>query len=95
VTSLATRLRYRRSPGALWRDTGEHVVVLLHDGPSDVKVIGGGGALLWRLLDEPATTAELMAEFQKLGGSPPSPAEIEGCLSDLADQQLLQTIEES
>jgi hypothetical protein len=95
VRAVASSVLYRRPSGALWRDTGEHVVVLLHDGPSDVKVLGGGGALLWRLLEQPATTAELMTELQGIGGTPPSGREVEDCLSDLAEQQLLETIEQS
>ena len=41
--------RFRRVHTTLWRDTGRHVLAL-PPGAKDVVVLGGGAAVLWRLL---------------------------------------------
>jgi hypothetical protein len=59
-----TELRYQRDAGALWRDAGEHVVALPSVGGQDVFVLGGGGAIVWRLLEQPRTLEEMLADLR-------------------------------
>ncbi len=53
--------RVRRRPDALWRDTPSGVLVLGED--DDLICIEGAGRLLWLVLEQPATMAELRQFF--------------------------------
>lgn len=54
---------YQRSDRALWRDTGQHVVVLTTGNRKDVAVLGGGSAALWRLLQRRLSLSEIVASL--------------------------------
>lgn len=81
--------RYGRASSALWRDTGRHVVA--HGGlpGGRVHVLGGGGALLWRMLEQSATLAEILDALTAAGGSVPPNDEVAGCLDALVACGLL------
>jgi hypothetical protein len=51
----------RRRPDALWRDTPSGVLVL-GDG-DDLICVEGAGRLLWLVLEQPATMAEIQQFF--------------------------------
>lgn len=80
---------YARAPKLLWRDIGTRIVVLPAAGNHDVLVLGGGGAAAWRMLDVPLTVAELTSRFETPGGPRPSESEIQSCLHELVDLQLV------
>lgn len=51
----------RRRPDALWRDTPSGVLVLGEG--DDLICIEGAGRVLWLVLDQPTTMADLHASF--------------------------------
>lgn len=95
MTTTATSVQYQRPAGALWRDTGLHVVVLSQESSSDIKVLAGGGAVVWRLLEDPATISDLLTAFRRGGAEPPSADELEACLRELSEQGLVDACEVS
>lgn len=92
MASGQATLRYGRPAASLWRDTGAHVVVLPVGEETEVKVLGGGGALVWRLLEQPQTVEELFRSFAAAGVPAPHD-EVRACLSDLHEQGLIETDE--
>ena len=89
MTALLQSVSFRREATALWRDTGVHVVVL-PEHATEVKVLGGGGAWLWRMLDEPASMLDLLGVLTDEAGPTPDAGELEACLLDLVEQGLLR-----
>ena len=89
MSAVVAGTSYRRAPGTLWRDTGVHVLALPPGGEHDVVVLGGGGALLWRLLDRPLDVPGLRDSLVELGESSPEVAEIVACLDELLLRGLL------
>lgn len=84
MNTLVTRCQFVRAAGALWHDTGVHVVVLpRRDRHCDVVVLGGGGAELWRRLDEPVDAWSLAERLAGSGGASPDPEVLTDCLEDL------------
>lgn len=83
---MLTDRRYARAHAALWRDTGRHVVVLGPRQDAEVVVLGGGSALLWRLLDQPLELEEINRRVGLLGAGP---GEVASCLDDLVDRGLV------
>lgn len=83
MTALATRCQFVRAPGSLWRDTGLHVLVLPGKAAAEVVVLGGGGAVLWRVLGEPLTLDGIIAELGDAAASPPDSSAVAACLEDL------------
>ncbi len=51
-------MRYARNPRVLWRSTSRGPVLLApdHDQP---ELLGGQAAVVWEVLDEPLTAAEI------------------------------------
>ena len=66
--------RWRRHPSTLWRRSSDRVV-LLTEARDDILLLEGVGAMVWALLEEPATAAELAAS---LGDLTDTTAGIEG-----------------
>jgi hypothetical protein len=87
VTTTATTRRFRRVDTILWRDTGRQVLAL-PPGTTDVMVLTGGAALLWRLLDSELELAEIVAAISE-GAEAPDPDLIAACLDDLARSGLV------
>jgi hypothetical protein len=72
-------VRYARDPSALWRDAGACVLTLLPEPQAGVVQLAGGSAVLWRLLDQPRTVAELVAAVDTPDGEHPgAPLDREG-----------------
>jgi hypothetical protein len=67
---------YRRAPDALWRDTGRHVLVAVPH-RTEVQVLGGGGAAIWRHLARAASAGELADRFADQGNGPTVEALVE------------------
>ena len=89
--SLATAEgQFTRQSGALWRDTGRHVLALPSAERAVVVVLGGGGAVLWRLLEEPLRLTEVMSRLQTSEGAAPAEAEVLACLDDLVQRGLVE-----
>lgn len=96
MTALSSEIRYSRAHALMWRDTGVHVLVLprtVRNG--EVKVLGGGAALVWRLLDRSLDLAEVVATCGSVLEHAPSVDDISACLADLVSQGLLVTTTES
>ena len=72
MNPLIKECRYTRAHSVLWRDTGLHVVALGPRDDAEVAVLGGGSAVLWRLLDEPLGLDEIGGGGGG-GGGPPAP----------------------
>jgi hypothetical protein len=95
MTTIATAVQFQRPADLLWRDTGMHVVVLSEKSSSDIKVLGGGGAVVWRLLEQPATIADMLASLRCHGTELPTVDELDACLQDLLGQGLVTACEVS
>lgn len=51
-------MRYARNPRVLWRSTSRGPVLLAPD-RAEPELLGGRAAVVWEVLDEPLTTAEI------------------------------------
>ena len=94
MTTLMTRSRFRRRNYVLWRDTGVHVLVLAPGGRGRVVVLGGGGAAVWRLLDEPHDLAELDAMLAASAEGAPERDMLEDCIAEMLGQGVLRRVRE-
>ena len=58
-------MRYARNPSVLWRSTSRGPVLL---GPDQDRpeLLGGQAAVVWEVLDEPGTVADIAAAAQAL-----------------------------
>lgn len=64
VPGGSTGCRWVRAAGTLWRNAGDTVVLLPEGGDDQTHfVVSGSAALLWDLLADPVTLAELAAEL--------------------------------
>lgn len=88
----SSAVRYGRDPAMTWRDTGRHVLVAPVDRLVEVMVLEGGGAVIWRLLDEPDTATGIAGRLAELEGAP-DVAEVEACLALLTTQGVLRADE--
>lgn len=86
MNPILSDCRYARAHSALWRDTGMHVVALAPRDGAEVAVLGGGSAVLWRLLDEPLGLDEITRRLDSAGASP---EEVASCLDDLVARGLV------
>jgi hypothetical protein len=89
VSTVAAGCRYARAAGALWRDTGSHVVVLPDRHDAEVVVLGGGGAVLWRLLERSLSLGDIELQLHQADGHQPETSAVLGCLEDLVARGVL------
>ncbi len=83
MTALHTQTQaYQRAPQLLWRDTGSMVLVLPAHGHGDVMVLGGGSAVLWRMLATRRSLDDLMDAFADTP-EPPTADQLVGALGEL------------
>ncbi len=85
--------RWRRAPDVLWRSAPAAIVVLARHGDRPV-VLGGSGADLWDLLDEPRTVGQLAAALSERYAAPPEviAADLGGVIAGLAEQRVVQQL---
>lgn len=95
MTALAADCRYARAAGALWRDTGTHVLVLPDARDADVIALGGGGALVWRLLTRPLACGEIESELGRHAEPPPDREAVLECLRQLVACRVLSVVEQA
>ena len=75
--------QFERVGGALWRDTGVHVVVLPPESGAQVLVLGGGGAAFWRVLDRPRTLREVQERLALDAVEAPQDRDLLACATQL------------
>lgn len=92
MTAQVAEQQFSRVVATLWRDTGMHVLAIPEGERTDVTVLSGGSALLWRMLDEPQGVAALVARLSSPDGveQVPGEGEIRACLEDLVERGLVQ-----
>jgi len=85
--------RWRRQPGASWRDTLRGVVVLAPGGDEPVTITGSGG-VVWGLLDRPRTIEELVSELSQRYPTDPATirADVVELLAQLASKGALEEL---
>ena len=86
MSTIATTCQYVRVAAVLWRDTGLHVLVLPDGTSHEVVVLGGGSAVVWRLLAEPVDAAAIARRLGREAGEDLDPDAVTACLEDLADR---------
>jgi hypothetical protein len=84
---MAGTIRLRQSPSTPWRRVGGEVV-LAPPGREDFDVLAGTGAVVWELLDEPRTVAEVVGVLAELYGM--AEGDIDGDVGELVSA-LVQT----
>lgn len=95
MSSTSTDLRFVRRLGTLWRDTGLHVLALPGEARAEVMVLGGGSALLWRLLDEPLGLDDILQRLEVgAGATAPDVDVVSDCLADLVARGLVDHVDE-
>lgn len=84
--------RWRRRDAVLWRVVLDDAVILVPDESEPFALTGG--ASLWRLLEQPRTTAELISMLSGSQGAARSRAEgeLDSLLSELAAQGALERL---
>jgi hypothetical protein len=93
VTLHPTGEVYARSPRALWRDTGVHVLALVPGATEERMVLLAGGAvLLWRALDQPGDLDTLTRRLLLEHVEPPHRAEVTSTVADLHSRGLVVTV---
>lgn len=80
---------FTRRTGTLWRDTGRHVLALPESDGADVVVLGGGSAVLWRLLERPQSLPGILRRLAEAGGDAPTEDDVRACLDDLVTRSLI------
>jgi hypothetical protein len=83
----------RQVPSVLQRDLGDEVLLAL-PGRSDVDVLTGGAAMVWRLLDRPVAASELI---DAVAGTEEADrtelrAELDGVVADLRGRGLIEEV---
>lgn len=76
--------KWRRAEAALYREALDDVVILV-PGPESEPFALAGGAALWRLLEQPRTTAELLTDLTRGTSSQQLGTELDGLLARLVD----------
>jgi hypothetical protein len=92
VSLATTHDLFTRRLGTLWRDTGLHVLALPEGDGNDVVVLGGGSAVLWRLLESPVSLGDLLSHLDAEDPSGPSRREVTQCLEELVDRGLVERL---
>lgn len=91
--AAAAEQTVRRHPRVVsHRLAGEQAAVLLHLDTSAYHSINNVGALIWELLEEPLSLAELEQQLAALIGDPPASlaADIDDFLTSLAARGLIE-----
>ena len=85
--------RWRRQPGATWRQSLRGVVVLAPGADEPLTIAGSGGAV-WELLDRPRTTEELAEELSSRYATDPATVrrDLDGLLEQLATAGALEEV---
>jgi hypothetical protein len=65
---MAETVTLRRVPGALWRRLG-HGTLLAHPEGTAFEELSSSGAVIWELLQEPATADDLIGQVAILYGT--------------------------
>lgn len=91
MSVTTTHQRFARRLGTLWRDTGLHVLALPEEEAAEVVVLGGGSAVLWRLLAEPMTLADILDRLGAAADAPPEDV-VTSCLADMAARGLIEDV---
>ncbi|MEQ1788506.1 MAG: hypothetical protein ABL966_15745 [Acidimicrobiales bacterium] len=78
-------MRYARHPAVLWRSTSLGPVVLI-PGKDDPDQLGGLAAVVWEVLDDALTTAEVTAAVGAIVGEAP---DLSGALADMEAARLV------
>lgn len=94
MSVVGTRCLFVRAPGVLWRDTGLHVLVMPRHQVGDVVVLGGGNAVLWRLLAEPLDLAGVTEHLAAISAHTPDHDTVESCVEDLLGRGVLSRLTE-
>lgn len=89
MSLTTTHQRYARRVETLWRDTGLHVLALAEDESAEVTVLSGGSAIIWRLLEEPLTAADIVRRVHTTDGAAPPDGEVQRCLDELVARGLI------
>lgn len=85
---------YRRNESVVWRDTGLSAVALVLEPKADLPVVlGGGSAVLWRLLSSPRRLEEILDELSATAQLPPQ-HDVLDALADLRDVGLITRVDE-
>ena len=92
MSTLATERLFVRAPGSLWRDTGMHVLVIPPGAGSEVTVLGGGGAAVWRLLAEPVGLRELRERLLDTLDEGPEPGTVAACVDALVARHVVSCL---
>ena len=92
MSLTATDRTFARRAGTLWRDTGEHVLALPEGEGAEVVILGGGSAVLWRLLAQQLTLPQMLGLLSTSEDAPaPGENEVLTCLRDLVTRGLVGT----
>ena len=92
MSTIATTCQYVRVAAVLWRDTGLHVLVLPSGTSHEVVVLGGGSAVLWRLLADPVDAAAITHRLEQASGEEADSGAVTACLEDLADRGVVSRL---
>jgi Coenzyme PQQ synthesis protein D (PqqD) len=76
--------KWKRCKRVLYRETLDDVVILV-PGPESEPFALAGGAQLWRLLEHPHTTGQLLTALAEGSAAPRAQEEMDELLSQLAD----------
>lgn len=77
-------LKWARRETVLYREALDDVVILV-PGPDSEPFALAGGARLWRLLEKPHTTEQLLTALSEGSAAPQPTTEMEDLLAELAD----------
>lgn len=72
-------MRYVRNPDVLWRSTSRGPIVLAPGNDAPVR-LGGVAAVVWELLDDPLTAADVSALVDEML---PEASEVDAALAEL------------
>lgn len=93
MSLTTTHQRFARRLGTLWRDTGLHVLALPEHEAAEVVVLGGGSAVLWRMLQEPLALVDVLERLGSGEGAPHEDA-VTDCLAELVARGLIEGLDE-
>jgi hypothetical protein len=94
--SASEGMRLVRSPAVLWRDLGDEVV-LTTAGQTGFELLSATASTVWRMLERPRTTSELVATLAVAYGEPAEriAAEVGGLLDDLKHRGMVAVVSDA